>query len=187
MVKSDALNVLGLCGSPSMDEIKKAYFLMSKRYHPDINQDNPEKFKEISEAYNALKSYFTDEYEEKQSFSVQNPHFNSYDGKLNEEDIEAFQKNKKENVGFHKINEKEMDSKGFEEKIYKEIFGKSFQEDPEFFYEESNREKREKFENIMEKNIQKKQGNLNHKASGERFHNHHKQEYKKRFDKMLKH
>ena len=99
MPKSSALDVLGLCGSPSMEEIKNAYFMLSKRYHPDINQDNIEKFKEISEAYSVLKRFFTGEgnENEKHSFSVQNPHFNSYDGKLNEEDVEAFQRNQKEN------------------------------------------------------------------------------------------
>ena len=41
----------------SADQIKKAYRQMAKKYHPDINKDNPdaeEKFKEVNEAYEVL-------------------------------------------------------------------------------------------------------------------------------------
>ena len=36
------------------DEIKKSYRNLSKKYHPDINADGAEKFKEINEAYETL-------------------------------------------------------------------------------------------------------------------------------------
>ncbi|UCE73728.1 MAG: molecular chaperone DnaJ [Methanomassiliicoccales archaeon] len=58
MVKRDYYEVLGVEKTASKDEIKKVYRKLAKKYHPDMNKDNPkeaeEKFKEISEAYGVL-------------------------------------------------------------------------------------------------------------------------------------
>ncbi|MFD2679932.1 molecular chaperone DnaJ [Bacillus seohaeanensis] len=56
MSKRDYYEVLGVGKDASKDEIKKAYRKLSKKYHPDINKeaDAADKFKEISEAYEAL-------------------------------------------------------------------------------------------------------------------------------------
>lgn len=40
-----------------MDEVKKSYYSLVKKYHPDLNKDNPdaeEKFKTIVKAYETL-------------------------------------------------------------------------------------------------------------------------------------
>ena len=53
----DPYSVLGVSRDASMDEIKKAYRKTAKKYHPDLNPDNPEaeaKFKECNEAYEVL-------------------------------------------------------------------------------------------------------------------------------------
>lgn len=54
---SDYYELLGVAKSASADEIKKAYRKLAVKYHPDKNPDDKhaeKKFKEISEAYEAL-------------------------------------------------------------------------------------------------------------------------------------
>ncbi len=55
--KRDYYEVLGLSKGASEEEIKKAYRVKAKQYHPDLNPDDPEaeaKFKEVNEAYEVL-------------------------------------------------------------------------------------------------------------------------------------
>ena len=57
--KRDYYEVLGIDRSASADEIKSAFRKLSKKYHPDLNPDDPtaeEKFKEINEAYQCLSN-----------------------------------------------------------------------------------------------------------------------------------
>lgn len=58
MSKKDYYEVLGVERGASEDEIKKAFRKLARKYHPDVNRDNPkeaeEKFKEINEAYEVL-------------------------------------------------------------------------------------------------------------------------------------
>ena len=53
----DYYKILGVDKTASEEEIKSAYRKLAKKYHPDLNKDNPEaadKFKEINEAYEVL-------------------------------------------------------------------------------------------------------------------------------------
>ncbi len=55
--KRDYYEVLGVTKNASDEEIKKAYRVLAKKYHPDLNPGNKEaeeKFKEASEAYAIL-------------------------------------------------------------------------------------------------------------------------------------
>jgi len=57
MDKRDYYEVLGLKKGATDAEIKKAYRQMAKKYHPDLNPDDPEaeaKFKEVNEANDVL-------------------------------------------------------------------------------------------------------------------------------------
>lgn len=55
--KRDFYDVLGVGRGADKGEIKKAYFKLAKKYHPDTNKDDKaasEKFKEATEAYEVL-------------------------------------------------------------------------------------------------------------------------------------
>jgi DnaJ-class molecular chaperone len=57
MAKRDYYEVLGLSRGASVDEIKKAYRKLARKYHPDMNPGDPsaeERFKEVSEAHEVL-------------------------------------------------------------------------------------------------------------------------------------
>lgn len=56
--KKDYYGILGLNRNATKEEIKAAYRNLAKKFHPDLNKENPklaeEKFKEVSEAYEVL-------------------------------------------------------------------------------------------------------------------------------------
>ncbi|MCF8086334.1 MAG: DnaJ domain-containing protein [Desulfohalobiaceae bacterium] len=86
----DYYQILGVDRNASQEEISKAFKKLARKYHPDLNTDNPEaekKFKEINEAYAALKDpekrkqydQFGADFEHGQDFdprNFQNMHFN---------------------------------------------------------------------------------------------------------------
>ena len=57
--KRDYYEVLGVDRSADDKTIKKAYKRLARKYHPDLNPDDPKgaeaKFKEVNEAYDVLK------------------------------------------------------------------------------------------------------------------------------------
>lgn len=57
MAKRDYYDILGVSRTASADEIKKAHRKLVRKYHPDVNRDNPkssDQFKEVQEAYDVL-------------------------------------------------------------------------------------------------------------------------------------
>lgn len=56
-LKKDYYEILGVPRNASQKDIKKAYYQLAKKYHPDSNKGDPEcakKFQQVSEAYEAL-------------------------------------------------------------------------------------------------------------------------------------
>ncbi|KAM4820192.1 dnaJ homolog subfamily A member 3, mitochondrial isoform 2-T2 [Thomomys bottae] len=57
VAKEDYYQILGVPRNASQKEIKKAYYQLAKKYHPDTNKDDPkakEKFSQLAEAYEVL-------------------------------------------------------------------------------------------------------------------------------------
>lgn len=50
----DFYSILGVNENASQEEIKKAYRKLSKQFHPDVNPEGVDKFKEIAEAYDTI-------------------------------------------------------------------------------------------------------------------------------------
>src|SRR5260221_8237803 len=57
MKYKDYYDILGVKRDASADDIKNAYRRLARKYHPDVSKekDAEEKFKEMAEAYEALK------------------------------------------------------------------------------------------------------------------------------------
>ncbi|MFA6324667.1 MAG: DnaJ domain-containing protein [Candidatus Paceibacterota bacterium] len=53
-MSKDYYNILGINKGASKDEIKKAFYKLAHKYHPDKKDGNEAKFKEVNEAYQIL-------------------------------------------------------------------------------------------------------------------------------------
>ena len=164
MNKLEAYKILGLKNDPTnYEELKTAYLRLSKKYHPDINQDpsSVNTFKDINEAYTTLKNMIRSFEDGGQSFSLQKSKYNKYDGKISKEEFDIFkkytdEKMKKQAMDKTSFDEIEKEWHKSEEKIFYEIFGKTYQEAPEVFWDEKNQNLREIYEDEVEKLFKKK-------------------------------
>ena len=56
-LQKDYYNILGISKDANDSDLKKSYYALAKKFHPDKNKEAnaEEKFKEISKAYEILK------------------------------------------------------------------------------------------------------------------------------------
>lgn len=93
--KRDYYEVLGVEKTATQAEIKSAFRKLAKKYHPDLNKDNPdaaEKFKEASEAYEVLsdesKRKMYDQYGHAGVNGASSGGFNGFQGGFNGADFD---------------------------------------------------------------------------------------------------
>ena len=59
--RKDYYEILGVPKNSAVKDIKKAYYQLAKKFHPDTNKndaDSGKKFQEVSEAYEVSKTMF---------------------------------------------------------------------------------------------------------------------------------
>jgi len=118
VAKRDYYEILGVDKKADAAAIKKAYRALAKRYHPDLNADNPSaerKFKEVNEAYEILRDNKKRKLYDKYGYMAFEPGFSP-------EDMEGQYQSRthRGNPGFHFETEKEGDMFG---DFFKDLFG----------------------------------------------------------------
>ncbi len=82
-MKKDYYEILGVSNNSSKEDIKRAYHILAHQYHPDKNNGNDKRFKEINEAYRILSGDSSRaEYDKSFNDDEPNDFENETDGKV---------------------------------------------------------------------------------------------------------
>ncbi|MBD3341172.1 MAG: DnaJ domain-containing protein, partial [Candidatus Lokiarchaeota archaeon] len=91
--KKDYYKILGVDEDASEEEIKSAFKKLARRYHPDLNQDDPSahsKFIKLREAYETLIDPDKRKIYDSIGYNVENVDMSDIFSKFNEVDIRDF-------------------------------------------------------------------------------------------------
>jgi len=162
-------DILGVKKNASLDEIKKAYRDLSKVHHPDVSKDpgSVEKFKKISNAYTVLKDNKARKDYDAGRTDYEQPSANTY--KYNASKTQNTYWNDKQ-TGKAEKEWAQRNRSGLteEEILYETIFGKTFKEDPLFYYRPENEILRQRYKEEIEKVYAKRKAEqgANYKGPG---------------------
>ena len=104
-MKKDYYGELEIKKNASQDEIRKAFRQQARKYHPDINTDNPsaeKKFKKINEAYEVLAN--TKSRQAYDKYGDDWKHAERMDSQFRDHPTWSYQKQKKHPYGFGQQN-----------------------------------------------------------------------------------
>lgn len=54
-----AVDTLDLCSKSTLEDVKRSYKELSRKYHPDMDEGDDQKFQEITKAYAIVKEYMS--------------------------------------------------------------------------------------------------------------------------------
>ena len=118
----DYYKILGVEKDATQEEIKKAYRKLAKRYHPDLNKDNPQskaKFQEINEANEVLGDA-----EKRRRYDEYGKHWkHSEDFETQQRNARAYGGGRRGFDGFSEFRHSAGNDNGFSD-FFEQLFGK---------------------------------------------------------------
>ena len=135
----DPHKILGVPRNSSQDVIKNSFLKLSKKYHPDINKDPKaaEVFKKINNAYDALKGSKSSESKSSSSSSSAQSQPNTSSSSTEQDDFS----DKTSREAFYEARS--------EDELYEMVFGRTYEQDPSFYFRKSNRHLRSLYEELL--------------------------------------
>jgi len=164
----DHYQILGVSRNATIEQIKSAYRELSKKHHPDVSQDpsSVELFKKISNAYSVLKDEKSrSNYDYGNSTSYDQPSSQTYQYSAKKSQSSQSSQSYSESSDSGASRARDSGVKSEEEALYESIFGKTFKEDPLFFYKAENEELRKKYHEALDK-LKEKKGTKSQESSG---------------------
>lgn len=164
----DHYKVLGLKRGCSMEDLRKTYSELSRKYHPDVSTrfDAQERFIEIKEAYEFIR----EDIEKFKGKGSSSQSYSNYYSKNRKEWSSKSGYGEKNSSGTQSNNEWNFSSP--EEFIYYKVFQKRYEENPMFYFLAENAEKRKKFKEMIKEHYKEADAEKFEDFNDEEFLNH---------------